>query len=186
MKSIDLTTGKETKVLTLLAIPIMGSSLLQFTYNLIDMLLVGRLGSNAVASIGSSSFFIGLGFSINSLVVMGTAIKVAHALGEKDYIQVKKYINAGSTINLIIAIAYGLLLVFGGKYLIGFLKLENAIVERDAYYYLAINVPVFLFNFFNILYSRILSSYGNNKLAFKINSIGLVLNIILDPLFIYV
>jgi putative MATE family efflux protein len=186
MKSVDLTTGKETSVLTLLAIPIMGSSLLQFTYNLIDMLLVGRLGSNAVASIGSSSFFIGLGFSINSLVVMGTAIKVAHALGEKDYIQVKKYINAGSTINLIIAIAYGLLLVFGGKYLIGFLKLENAIVERDAYYYLAINGPVFLFNFFNILYSRILSSYGNNKLAFKINSIGLVLNIILDPLFIYV
>src|SRR5690554_4786174 len=92
MKSIDLTTGKETKVLTLLAIPIMGSSLLQFTYNLIDMLLVGRLGSNAVASIGSSSFFIGLGFAINSLVVMGTGIKVAHALGEKDYIKVKKYI----------------------------------------------------------------------------------------------
>lgn len=186
MKSIDLTEGKETSVLTLLAIPIMGSSLLQFTYNLIDMLLVGGLGSNAVASIGSASFFIGLGYSINSLVVTGTGIKVAHVLGEKDYLQVKKYINAGSTLNLIMAIAYGLLLIFGGKFLIGFLNLENTIVENDAYYYLAINGPVFLFNFFNILYTRILSSYGNNKLAFKINSVGLILNIILDPLFIYI
>ncbi len=54
MKRIDLTKGKVISVLTALAIPIMGSSLLQFTYNLIDMLWVGRLGSNAVASIGSA------------------------------------------------------------------------------------------------------------------------------------
>ncbi len=185
MKTTDLTRGKETRVLTQLALPIMGSSLLQFTYNLVDMLLVGRLGSDAVASIGSSSFFIGLGYSINSLVVMGTAIKVAHSLGEKEYIKVKKYINAGNGITLITAIIYGLILVFGGKLLIDFLKLENPIVEKDAYYYLAINGPIFLFNFFNLLYARVLSSHGNNRLAFKINSVGLVSNIILDPLFIY-
>ncbi len=185
MKTTDLTRGKETRVLTQLALPIMGSSLLQFTYNLVDMLLVGRLGSDAVASIGSSSFFIGLGYSINSLVVMGTAIKVAHGLGEKDPVQVKKYINAGNGLNLITAIIYGLILVLGGKFLIGFLNLGNPIVERDAYYYLAINGPIFLFNFFNLLYARVLSSHGNNRLAFKINSVGLVSNIILDPLFIY-
>ena len=69
--------------------------------------------------------------------------------------------------------------------LIDFLKLENPIVEKDAYYYLAINGPIFLFNFFNLLYARVLSSHGNNRLAFKINSVGLVSNIILDPLFIY-
>lgn len=56
MQKIDLTKGKVTKVLLATAIPIMGSSLLQFTYNLVDMLFVGRLGSDAVASVGSSSF----------------------------------------------------------------------------------------------------------------------------------
>ena len=55
MKKIDLTEGKAIKVLTTLSVPIMGSSLLQFTYNLVDMLWVGGLGSNAVASIGSAT-----------------------------------------------------------------------------------------------------------------------------------
>ena len=55
MKKIDLTEGKAIKVLTTLSVPIMGSSLLQFTYNLVNMIWVGRLGSNAVASIGSAT-----------------------------------------------------------------------------------------------------------------------------------
>lgn len=57
MKKVDMTKGKVMSVIIALALPIMGSSLLQFTYNLIDMLWVGGLGSDAVASIGSSSFF---------------------------------------------------------------------------------------------------------------------------------
>lgn len=67
MKKIDLTEGKVLSVLTRLAVPIMGSSILQFVYNLINMAWVGALGSNAVASIGSASFYVGLGYSINSL-----------------------------------------------------------------------------------------------------------------------
>ena len=56
----------------------MASSFLQFAYNIIDMIWIGYLGSDSVASIGSSSLFIGLGHSINALVVIGTGIKVSH------------------------------------------------------------------------------------------------------------
>lgn len=185
MKKIDLTKGKVIKVITALALPIMGSSLLQFTYNLVDMLWVGGLGSDAVASIGSSSFYIGLGYSINALVVIGTGIKVAHGIGEKDDNQVKEYINAGIFINILMGLIFGLVLIFMGKEFIGFLHLKNAIVERDAYYYLALNCPILFFTFFNVLYARISGSFGNNKLAFKINALGLIINIILDPIFIY-
>jgi putative MATE family efflux protein len=186
MKKIDLTEGSAIKVLTALSVPIMGSSLLQFTYNLVDMLWVGGLGSNAVASVGSSSFYIGLGYSINSLVVIGTGIKVAHAIGRKEEIEVKEYINAGLLINIIIGLIFGLILILGGKGLIGFLHLGNLIVEKDAYLFLVISGPTMLFAFFNMLYTRILGSFGNNKLAFKINAIGVITNVILDPIFIYV
>lgn len=185
MKNVDLTKGKVTSVLTKLALPIIGSSLLQFTYNIVDMILVGALGSDAVASIGSSSFFINLGYAINALVVIGTGIKVAHALGEKNQNEVKKYINAGTAINLLLAITYGLILILGGKGLIGFLDLSNPIVEKDAYDYLAFHAPILFFNFFNVLYTRLLGSYGDNKLAFKINATGVVINTIFDPIFIY-
>ena len=186
MKKIDLTEGSAIKVLTTLSVPIMGSSLLQFTYNLVDMLWVGGLGSGAVASIGSSSFYIGLGYSINSLVVIGTGIKVAHAIGKKEEKEVKEYINAGLLINTIIGLVFGLLLISVGRSLIGFLHLGNNEVEKDAYLYLALSGPTMLFSFFNMLYARIVGSFGNNKLAFKINAIGIITNIVLDPMFIYV
>lgn len=185
MKKIDLTEGKAIKVLTALSVPIMGSSLLQFTYNLVNMLWVGRLGSDAVASIGSSSFYIGLGYSINSLVVIGTGIKVAHALGRKNEIEVKEYINAGILINIIIGLIFGLVLILCGRSLIDFLHINNLIVEKDAYLYLALSGPTMFLVFFNFLYARILGSFGNNKLAFKINAIGVIINITLDPILIY-
>lgn len=185
MKYIDLTEGKVTNVLTKLALPIMGSSLLQFTYNLYDMLLVGGLGSDAVASIGSASFYIGLGYSINALVVIGTGIKVSHALGEKDAIKVRQYINTGLAINLVLALLYGIILVLAGNLLVGFLNISNPIVEDYAYKYLALHAIILFFNFFNTLFIRLLSSYGNNQLSLKISVIGVIVNGIFDPLFIY-
>lgn len=186
MKKFDLTQGKVINVLTALALPIMGSSLLQFTYNLIDMLWVGGLGSDAVASIGSSSFFIGLGYSINSLVVIGTGIKVSHAIGEKNNRDVKKYINSGLAINFVISIIYALILIVLGESFISFLNLNNKLVERNSYYYLAMNAPILFFSFFNFLYTRIFSSFGNNGDSLKISAVGMIINIILDPIFIYI
>lgn len=185
MKKIDLTKGNVLEVLTTLSLPIIGSSVLQFTYNLVDMLWVGGIGSNAVASIGSSSFFIGLGYSINALVVIGTGIKVSHSVGKKDDKEVKAYINSGLILNTIIALVYALLLIFMGKNLIGILDLKNPVVEKDAYRYLFISAPMMFLSFFNILYIRIFNSFGNNKTALKISAAGIVINIILDPLFIY-
>ena len=186
MKEIDLTKGKVISVISALALPIMGSSLLQFTYNLIDMIWVGRLGSNAVASIGSSSLYVNTGNAINALVVIGTGIKVAHAIGRKDNDEVHEYINSGIIINIVIGLVFGLLLLLAGKSFIGFLGLNNYEVERNAYYYLALNAPILFFAFFNMMYTRILGSFGNNKLAFKINAVGVVLNIFLDPVCIYI
>lgn len=185
MKKIDLTKGNVLKVLTSLALPIIGSSVLQFTYNLVDMLWVGGLGSNAVASIGSSSFFIGLGYSINALVVIGTGIKVSHAIGKNDDDDVKAYINSGLILNTLIALIYALALIFIGKNFIDFLNINNAIVEKDGYRYLLVSTPMMFFAFFNILYIRIFNSFGNNKSALKISAIGIIVNIILDPIFIY-
>ena len=185
MKKTDLTKGNVLSVLTALALPIMGGSLLQFAYNLVDMLWVGRLGTDAVASIGSSSFFIGLGYSINAMVVIGAGIKVAHAVGKQDEYETKAYINASLMLNGIIGLVYAIVLILAGKSFINFLQLGNVKVERDAYLYLACSAPMLFFAFFNILFTRLLGSFGNNKEAFKISVIGIMINIVLDPILIY-
>lgn len=185
MDKVDLTKGNVLKVLVALALPIMGSSLLQFTYNLVDMLWVGGLGSNAVASIGSSSFFIGLGYSINSFVVIGTGIKVAHSIGRKDNKAIDEYISSGVILNAIVGGIYSLILIFFGRNFIEFLNIRNPIVEREAYIYLAINAPILFFSFFNTLFIRIFNSFGINKSALNISAIGVIINLILDPIMIY-
>jgi putative MATE family efflux protein len=186
LKKVDLTKGNVFKVIVTLAIPIMGSSFLQFAYNLIDMLWVGGLGSDAVAAIGTSSFFISLGYSISSMVVIGVGIKIAHAIGKNDSHEIKEYINIGIFSMAIVAIIYAIFLIVFRKYLIGFFDLHNSYVSVEATKYLAVSAIVLIFSCFNMMYSRVLNSFGNNKLALKISTTGIVLNIILDPIFIYV
>lgn len=186
MKKIDLTEGKVFNVLFSLALPIMGGSFLQFSYNIIDMFWVGGLGSNAVASVGSASFLIGLGYSINALVVTGKGIKTAQAIGEKDENRTNQYINTGFLLNGIIGIVYALIMILGSKYFISFLNLTNIAIQNDTFHYLMISAPTLFFAFYNIFYTRIFGSFGNNKEAFKISLVGIIINIILDPIFIYI
>lgn len=186
MNNVDLTKGKVMTVLLGLALPIMGSSLLQFTYNLVDMLWIGHLGSNAVASIGSSSFYISLGHSINALIVIGTGIKVAHSMGKNDIEGVKDYIHSGMALNVVIGAIYAMILIVFGRSFINFLKLNNMEIEKEAYLYLAWSAPMLFFAFFNNLFSRIFASLGNTKSALKISAIGIIANIVLDPILIYI
>ena len=186
MKKIDLTKGNVINVLLALALPIMGTSLLQFTYNLVDMLWVGKLGSDAVASIGSSSFFTGLGYAINALIMIGTGIKVSHCMGKEDSEGIKEYIHTGIVLSAVVGLCYAVILICLGQSFIGFLHLNNEKVASDAYLYLAWSAPMLFFGFFNNLFSRIFASLGNSKSALKINVVGVVTNIILDPILIYV
>jgi putative MATE family efflux protein len=186
MKKIDLTEGKVLSVLIKLAVPIMASSFLQFAYNILDMLWVGNLGSNAVAAIGSSSFFVSLGNSISAFIAIGAGIKVSHAIGEKNDKQVNEYISSGIILTLFVGIIYSIILIAFGRSFIEFLNIENPIVENEAFKYLAINAPILFFSFFNTLFIRILNSFGNNKGALIINIIGIAINTVLDPIFIYV
>lgn len=186
MKKTDLTKGNVMNVLLALALPIMGSSLLQFTYNLVDMLWIGRLGSGAVASIGSSSFFTALGYAMNALIMIGTGIKVSHCMGKEDTEGMKEYIHAGMILSAVMGLCYAVILIGFGQSFIGFLQLNNAEVASNAYLYLAWSAPMLCFAFFNNLFSRIFASLGNTKSALKISAVGIVMNIVVDPIFIYI
>lgn len=180
----DLTNGDIKKILIGLAIPIIGASFLQMTYGLVDMLWIGRLGSNSVAAIGTASFFINLGYAINSMVVTGAGIKISHTIGEKNLEKTSSLIKAGITINRGIGILFiGTILLFSSQ-LVAFFNL-NAEVESLARIYLLIAGFGLTFKFKNFLYTRILNSFGESKLPFKISFVGVLINIVLDPILIF-
>lgn len=185
MKKNDLTSGKELTVISLLSLPLIGSSLLQFLYNFIDMLFVGGLGSDAIASVGSASFFINLGYSIQAMIVVGGSIKIAHSIGSKNDRESSAYIGVSLLLNFLIGISTILGFYFLGNQLLDFLDLQNDAVQTNAYQYLVISGFALFFSYFNTFFVRMFSSFGNNKQSFYISALGLVLNIILDPIFIY-
>lgn len=185
MKKTDLTTGNELSVISVLSLPLIGSSLLQFLYNFIDMLFVGGLGSDAIAAVGSASFFINMGYAIQAMIVMGGGIKIAHAMGGRNDKERSTYIGSSILLNMVIGIITMIVLLFFGNYLLDFLELNNNEVQNMSYQYLAISAVMLFFSYYNTFFIRMFSSFGNNKQSFYISAMGLVLNIILDPIFIY-
>lgn len=185
MKKIDLTSGTELSVISNLALPLIGSALLQFLYNFIDMFFVGGLGSNALATVGSASFFMNVGYAFQAMIVAGGGIKIAHAIGGNKEKELSSYIGNSILLNLLFGVVTEVVFLLYGHNLLGFLVLNNKEVEISSYRYLAVSGVMLLFSYFNTFFIRMFSSFGNNKQSFYISAMGLILNIILDPIFIY-
>lgn len=184
-KTINLISGNITSTLFKLAIPILGTSFVQMAYNLIDMMWVGRISSNAVAAVGTAGFFTWFGSSLVYLSKIGTEIGLAQAIGKNDNKERKKYIYNGLLINMIIAIIYMILILIFNDSLIGFFNLGDASIISMAKDYLIFVALGFIFSFLNPIFTGIFNASGNSRIPFFVNTIGLVINIVFDPILIF-
>ncbi len=184
-KTVDLTQGPIFKQLLRLALPIIGTSLMQMAYNLTDMIWLGQLGSNAVASVGGAGFFIWLGTSILLLTRIGAEVGVSQALGRKDKETAARFArHALFWAVLLSALIASISLIFTPQ-LIGIFRLSTGVVEDGAINYLRIVSLGFVFTFVNPTFQGIYNGMGNSRLPFYYLLVGLGLNMILDPLMIF-
>lgn len=184
-KHIDLTTGSIVDKLIKLAIPIMGVSFIQTAYNLIDMIWIGKLGSNAVAAVGTAGFFTWLAEAFIMIAKLGVTIKVSQSIGQRDYKKTKSYIISGLQINLTLAVIYSVFLLSFHNQLIEFFNLGNMEVIQMAKTYLITVAIGMIFFFSGPVFTGIFNGMGDSKTPFIINTIGLIFNIIFDPVLIF-
>lgn len=178
-----LTEGNIFKALTKLALPIMATSFGQMAYNITDMFWIGKLGSNAVAAVGTAGFFTWFAFSFITISKIGAEVGVAQSIGKDDVLDAKGYIRSSIQLNIIFSILYALSLFIFRDALIGFFDLPESDVILMAKQYLAIIALGIPFYFINPVFTAIFNGSGDSATPFKINIIGLLANIILDPLF---
>lgn len=183
-EKVNLTHGHIGATLTKLALPIMGTSFVQMTYNLTDMFWVGKLGSNAVAAVGTAGFFAWFSFSLILLSKIGAEVFVAQYLGKEDEDGAKHYARSAIHLNMILAVLYGAFLILFRNPLIDFFNLGDPEVIGLATGYLVIIAGGVLFSFINPVLTSVFNGSGNSRTPFLINLTGLVLNMVLDPLFI--
>jgi len=182
---IDFTSGKIFASLIKMAVPIMATSFIQMAYNLIDMIWIGRIGSSAVAAVGSAGFYVWLGFSFIIISRVGAEVTVSQSIGRKDLDSAVHFAANAVQLNILLALLYSSALIIFRNELIGFFRLQDSFVVESAISYLVIIAAGTLFTFINPVFSSIYNGTGDSRTPFKINSIGLILNIILDPVLIF-
>lgn len=184
-KKLQLLEGPILPALSALALPIMATSFIQMAYNLTDMIWIGQIGSGAVASVGAAGMFMWLSNGLATLAKMGGQVKVAHALGANDALSASKYAQSAIQMCIVFAIVFGFISIVFADPMIQFFQLSSPQVIHDAKLYLMITCGLVVFPFLNQIFTGILTAMGNSKTSFVATTIGLILNIVLDPLFIF-
>ncbi|KYH28290.1 MULTISPECIES: MATE family efflux transporter [Clostridium] len=181
----NLTEGKILPVLIKLALPIMGTSFVQMAYNMTDMIYIGRLGSSAVAGVGTAGFFTWFAMAFILISRIGAEIGISQSIGKGDTKLAKKYANNTIILNIILGLIYGAFLIIFRKQLVGFFNLENKNVIDMAIDYLVIVSAGINFYFINPVFTGIYNGTGDSRTPFRFNVVGLVTNMILDPMLIF-
>lgn len=181
----DLTQGPIRKQLFNLAMPIMGTSFTQMAYSLTDMAWIGRLGSEAVAAVGAVGILTWMTTSIALLNRVGSEVSVGQSIGAQDVEKARKFASHNLTISFILSTLWGGLLFTLASPIISIYKLDPDITQGAATY-LRIVTAAFPFVFLSAAFTGIYNASGQTKIPFLISASGLVVNMILDPLFIWV
>jgi len=181
----DLTKDRIFTSILFLALPIMGTSFVQMAYNLIDMIWIGKLGSSATAAVGTAGFYMWFSMGIIFLCRIGAEVLVAQCVGRKDLKATKETVQNVLQMALVFSLIFMAIVLIFKHQLIAFFDIKETNVVDMAVSYLSIVAFGFVFTFLNPIFTAIFNGYGKSGVPFAINTIGLIFNIIFDPLLIF-
>jgi putative MATE family efflux protein len=180
----SLTEGAIIKKLLKLTLPIMGTSFIQMAYNLTDMFWIGFMGSKAVAAVGIAGFFAWLSMAFVLVSKVGTEIRVAQLVGGGRGEEARDIARAGVQLTIVLGLLYTVIVYACRFPLIEFFNTQDAQVERMSITYLSVISIGFIGLFLNQLFTGLFNAVGNSRTPFVFNTVGLLLNMVLDPLLI--
>lgn len=180
----DLLTDKPIKSIIRFALPIMATSLLQYNYNLVDNIIVGRyVGTDALAAVGNvgsiNSFIVGAALGLTS----GFTIPVAQKFGARDYDRMNKYAANSISLSVFIGVVLVIVAHILSTPLLKLIDTPDNIIEMSSSYinvlYYAVPIQMLMNNF-----QALCRAVGESKkpLYFVISSV--FVNLGLDLLFV--
>lgn len=180
----NLLIGKPIKSIIMFSLPIMASSMLQYNYNLVDNIIVGRFVSTdalaAVGNVGSiGSFIIGASLGLTS----GFTIPVAQSFGANNKKLMNKYAGGSISLAFIIGIAVVIVAQILAKPLLRLIHTPDNIFDLSYSYinilYFAIPIQMSLNNF-----NALSRAVGDSKRPLYFLIVSVITNLVLDLLFV--
>ena len=173
-----------SKALWTLAFPIMAGMGIHTLYTIVDMIFIGRLGGDAIAAVAFNMplFFLVLGLSFG--VGSGVTASIARFIGEKDKVNADNTAEHAVALGLIISTILTTLGLIYGEGLLQRLGATESVLPLS-WDYLKVSLIGLPFMVFSTFFRSILSGEGDMKLPMAVAGLGTILNIILDPIFIF-
>lgn len=180
----NLTKGPILKTLTKLAIPIMASSFLGTLYNITDMAWIGLLGSKSVAGVGVGGMFTWLSQGLAAMARMGGQVQVAQCIGRGESDRAHGFAQAAVQLATLMGMAYAVISLVFTRQMVAFFQLTDPEAQTAALSYTKIACGLIVFSFLTLTMTGLYTAQGDSKTPFLANLIGLVTNMILDPVLI--
>src|SRR5947208_6139278 len=180
----DYTTGSLNRAILLLAVPMVLEMVLESLFAVVDVFWVGRLGANAVATVGLTESLLSLVFAVGIGLSMSTTAMVARRIGEKD--------PEGAAVAGVQAIVLGLItsVVVGIPcyiYAPDLLRLMGAssdiVASGGGYARIALGGSGAILMLF--LNNAIFRGAGDAAIAMRLLWVSNIINLILDPCLIF-
>lgn len=183
-KEKNLTEGSILRSLVTLAWPIIMANVLQTMYQLIDTFWLGRLGANAVASVSLSFPILFLVLSLGGGLTLAGTVIVSQHKGAKN----QKKVNFSSSQTVMVIFVISILLALVGYYAAGpLMKFVGAGPEvyQDSVDYFQVSSWGFIFLFMFFVFQSLMRGIGEVFMPMYIVLGTVLLNLVLDPFFIF-
>lgn len=181
--NVSMITGDPKKAIIKLAIPMMFSMLLIMLYNIADSIWVAGLGADALAAIGFITplfmILVGLGNGIGA----GANSLIARNIGAENYEQANNAALHGILLSIVISIVCTVFILIFMVPILQIMGAGSTIQYALDYSYIVFGF-LFVFVYSNVA-SAVFRSEGDMRRATIAIAVTAILNMILDPIFIY-
>lgn len=186
MSQHDFTNGSIVKQLIVFAIPIILTNLLQVSYQFIDSLWIGNLlGAHALGAVTLASTIVVTVLSFIIGINNATLTILSQQRGKQEKEGIKTYVNAFIVVLSLLSLFVGVFGYLFSENILLFLNTPPSLI-REASDYLRINFIGILFLLGYNFISTVLRALGDSKTPLLFVGLAVLLNTILDPIFISV
>jgi putative MATE family efflux protein len=180
----DYTKGSLNRAILLLAVPMVLEMVLESLFAVVDVFWVGRLGANAIATVGLTESMLALVFSVAMGLSMSTTAMVARRIGEKDPEGAAVAGVQAIILGLIVSLAVGLPCFLFAPRLLGLMGASAEIIATGSGYTricLGGSAAVLLL----FLNNAIFRGAGDAAIAMRLLWVSNIINLVLDPCLIF-